>query len=169
MMFRAVARYREFAPCEALREQVRAFFSFQAPAQQDSARRRITRELLIPAGDPFWSGLFADGQVSMVFSFASGYCVDGLWDPSPAGPRGHVIGDMSAGHATSPGDSLETIGVYFRAAQAPLFMQVPARELTDRIVALEDLWGIAASELEAELSEAHRDDERIARLESALL
>src|SRR5258708_13458133 len=106
MMFGGVARYREFAPCEALREQVRAFFSFHAPAQQDSARRRITRELLIPAGDPFWSGLFADGQVSMVFSFGSGYCVDGLWDPSPAGPRGHAIAAMTPTHPPPPPASL---------------------------------------------------------------
>ena len=76
------ARYREFAPCEALRDYVRAFFTFAVPPENaplDRAMaRRLTREVAFCAGQPFWSRLFADGRVSMVFSFGSGYRVDGL-------------------------------------------------------------------------------------------
>jgi AraC-like DNA-binding protein len=57
-------------------------------------------------------------------------------------------------------------GVYLRGALAPLFTHVPACELTDRIVALEDLWG---AELEMRLREANGTAERIGCLESALL
>jgi AraC-like DNA-binding protein len=60
-------------------------------------------------------------------------------------------------------------GVYFHPAQASGFTQVPACELTDRIVALEDLWGAAGSELPAELGDANTEAARIDRLESALL
>jgi AraC-like DNA-binding protein len=61
------------------------------------------------------------------------------------------------------------VGVYFHPAQASVFTHVPACELTDQVVALEDLWGAAGSELPAELSDADTEAARIDRLESALL
>jgi AraC-like DNA-binding protein len=166
----AIARYCEYAPCEALREHVSAFFSFTMPPGNGPARRLITREVLFQPGDPFWSALFADGHVSMVFSFGAGYRVEGLWDPRPAGFRGHLIGPISAVRATSAGKHLVQAGAYFRAGQARLFTGMfPADELSDRIVAMEDLWGNACSGLETELGEANGDEERVSILESALL
>jgi AraC-like DNA-binding protein len=164
----ASARYREFAPCEALREQVRCFFSFSAPAADDVPGRAVTREVRFGKGDPFCAPLFADGHVSMVFSFGTKYRVEGLWDPSPSGPRGHIIGAMSAARPTSFGERRE-VGVHFRAAQAPLFLRMPAHELTNRIVAVADLWGAPGSALETRLAEANGDSERLGILESELL
>lgn len=167
-MPRAVACYREFAPCEALREHVRAFFSFTPPENKPTCRP-ITLEVLFGNGDSFCSPLFADGHVSMVFSFGRACHVDGLWHPNPAGPYGKVIGAMSMVGPTSLAERPEMAGVYFHPAQASPFTHVPACELTDRIVALEDLWGAAGSELATELSDATTEAARIDRLESALL
>lgn len=167
-MSRAVACYREFAPCEALRTHIRAFFSFVPGAEKDPARRPITREVLFGEGDSFCSPLFADGHVSIVFSFGRTCHVDGLWHRNPVGPQGKVIGAMSMVGPTSAGERPEMAGVYFHPAHLSPFTNVPARELTDRIVALEDLWGTAGSELLTELSDAN-EAARIDRLESAML
>ena len=174
-----VACYREFAPCAALRAHVRAFFTCAVPPRDaaPSSSLRITREVLFREGDPFWSTLFADGHVSIVFNFGAGYRVDGLWNPDR--PRGHVIGPITTARATWYGENLVQIGAYFRAARAQTFTRVPVCELTDRIVPLEDLWGAASAELQSRLrgfgrDDASRDDaigdrQRISLLESALL
>src|SRR2546430_1897944 len=49
-MQRPVACYREFAPCKALREHVRAFFSFVPPAARNPAHRPIVREVVFDEG-----------------------------------------------------------------------------------------------------------------------
>jgi len=59
------ARYREFAPCEALRQHVRALFAFTGP-QSGAASRPITCEAPVSA---FCPAVFADGHVSLVFAF----------------------------------------------------------------------------------------------------
>src|SRR5579871_2126163 len=172
-----VACYREFAPCAALRRHVRTFFSFTVPFGNTSPRsgvetRPITREVMFRDGDPFWSNLFADGHVSIVFNFGAGYRVDGLWNPHR--PQGHVIGPITAARLTWYGDNLLQIGAYFRAAQAQTFTHVPTCELVDRIIPLEDLWGPSGAELQIRLGEvkgadASGDMKRISLLESALL
>lgn len=168
-MPRAVACYREFAPCEALRKHVRVFFSFSPPSERNPGRRPITREVLFGEDDSFCSPLFADGQISIGLSLGRACHVHGLWHPNPPGPHGEVIGAMSTARPAPLGELPEMVGVYFHPARASAFTHVPACELTDRIVALEDLWGAAGSELPAELSHANGEAARIDRLESALL
>src|SRR5260370_11240612 len=167
-MQRAVAYYREFAPCKALREHGGAFFSFVPRAEKSIENRPIRREVVCGEDDSFSSPLFADGHVSMVFSFGRACHAGGLWYDSPAGPHGKVIGAMSGVGPTSGEDRPEMLGVYFRPGRVSPFTHVPAWELTDRIVALEDLWGAAGSELPTEVSEAN-EAARIDRLESVLL
>jgi hypothetical protein len=73
-----VARYREFAPCKVLRPYIRALFTFTIRPDGLAKQDRISREVNFRDGEPFWSSLFADGHVSIVFSFGNGYGVDGL-------------------------------------------------------------------------------------------
>jgi AraC-like DNA-binding protein len=146
------AYYREFAPSEALREHVRAFFSCTASADCHPAGRTITRRDPVQA---FCPTVFADGHVSIVLAVGR--------------QHGEAIGPMTTARDASPGPGDETVGVYFRAAQASLFAHVPTCEITDRVVRLKDLWGPAGSQLETEIGEAHDEAERIRRLESALL
>lgn len=165
----ALAHYREFAPCEALRGHVRAFFSFTTPAENPSACRLITRDVRFGAGDPFCSPVFADGHVSIVFSFGSAYRTDGLWHSITAAPRADVIGPMSVVGPASGGERQDMVGAYFHAAQAPLVTHIPVSELTDRVLSLDDVWGSAGSDLVTRLGEANNEAARIDRLESALL
>ena len=164
-----LARYREFDPCPPLREYVHCFFTFTVPAGIDEPRRPIRRELLYGAPGSYTTPLFADSQVSISFSFGSGYRVEGLWGPAESRHCGHVIGAMSAAHPAAHGEPIVEVGAYFCAAQARHFVQIPACELTDRILPLSDLWGASAVSLENRIGEARSDDQRVRRLELALI
>lgn len=122
-----------------MRQHVRALFSFTVGWEDLPADRPATRDILFREGEPFWSSLFADGHVSIVANSGDGYKVDCLWEPAAAGP--HVIGAMTRHHATDYGRALRQAGAYLLPGQARALLGVPAGELTDRIVALEDLWG----------------------------
>jgi AraC-like DNA-binding protein len=163
-----VACYREFAPCEALRGYVHSFFSFVPnPASRMDVRRRILLETVFAEGDSFSSPLFADGNVSLVFTFDRTCGVDGRWRAGAA-MGAAVIGAMSVVGEPRAADRADMLGVYFRAGQAGTFLRAPGSVLTDRIVALEDLWAASGPSLTLELAEA---DElaRIDILERALL
>lgn len=161
-MERAVACYREFAPIPALREHVRAFFSF-APAGRTAS---AVREVVFGENDAFCSPLFADGDVSLVFSFDRVCHADGRWRPNPAGPSGIVIGPMNFVGPSSDGNRPEMVGVYFRPGCAGRFIKIAASEVADRIVPLDELW--PGSRLTSELSDGDPAD-RVDRLESVLL
>ena len=88
-------------------------------------------------------------------------CVDIVW----------VQGDrlVIAGPATGPGLSAipggaAAIGVRFRVGAAGSVLGLPARELLDRTVALEDVWGAAAAELGERLAAARTPDAALAQL-----
>jgi AraC-like DNA-binding protein len=167
-MLPSVACYREFAPCEALRGHIQSFFSFVPNLlNRVGVRRRIRLETVFGEGDSFSSPLFADGNVSLVFNFDRTCGVDGRWRGGAAMST-VVIGAMSVVGAPRVSERAEMLGVYFRAGQAGKFLRAPSAVLTDRIVALEDLWGALGSSLALELAEA---DElaRIDILERALL
>ncbi len=164
------ARYREFAPSPALRPYVSRLFSFSVPAAaDDDPGPALLRDIPFGTGDPFSSPLFADGHASIVFTFGTGYRVDGLWEPGPRGPCGHLIGPMTTARPASLGTAIQQVGAYFHPAQVRAFTRVPAAELADRVTAVADLWGASAAEVEQRLTEARNDAERIARLEAALV
>jgi AraC-like DNA-binding protein len=164
-----VACYREFAPCEPLRECVTALFTCTAPAELSAGSRWPLGETVFHEGEPFSSALFADVHLSLVFSFGVSYRIDGLWHPGSSCGCGHVIGPMTRYRSASPGDRIVQVGAFFRPAGAVAFVPVSTAELTDRVVALRDLWGPQASGVEAKLAECANDTGRIAVLEQALL
>ena len=160
--------YREFAPCEALREHVRAFISFTPPMERPSGGRPLLREVHLSERDLFCPHSFADAHISLVFSFERAWVCGSHWQHASSAPHGTVVGPMSAA-GTAPLDTRpETVGVFLRAGRARAFLDIPPAELTDRIVALDDLWGTAAADFSAKLA-ADREEARIDRLESALL
>jgi AraC-like DNA-binding protein len=161
------ASYREFAPCEGLKDYVRAFFSFIPGAERKPARRAMTRDVVFGEGELLFLPMFADGHASLVFNLGLTLVADGVWQRDPGGCNGRVIGAVSrADHVSAECPTM--IGVYFHAARAPSFTSVPAYELTDRVVPLPDLWGDAASELSLQLAEMD-EAARIDCLESELL
>lgn len=168
-MTQPLARYREFDPCPPLRDYVRCFFTFTVPAGADEPRRPVRRERLFNTPGVYTTPLFADSHVSISFSFGAGYSVDGLWTQAKERNCGHIIGPMSAAHPAAHGDGIIEVGAYFHLTQAKHFFAASAHELTDRILPLSDLWGWEAVSLEAHIAEARCDDQRVDRLERALL
>jgi AraC-like DNA-binding protein len=161
-----MASYREYAPCEALRPYVRALFTFSLRQIALRRRDRLVREVTFQFGEPYWSNLFADGHLSIVFSFGEGYGVSDLWEGRTPG---HVIGPMSGARRSCTGNDLVQMGAYFRAAHSSFFTGVSPREFQDRIVPLVDLWGPQYRLLEARLYEQGDELRRIELLEAALL
>lgn len=166
----AVARYREFAPCESLQHQIRAFFSFTPGSDTDPpSARRISREVRFQRGDSFCSPLFADGHISLVVSFQRACYPDGSWRPLSTEPRADVIGAMTTVGPASLGERAEMIGIYFRAAPMPRLLPVPANEFTDRVVSLPELWPRTGSEWIMRLCNTGSEAARVDCLESLLL
>src|SRR5260370_20124644 len=96
-MSRVVACYREFAPCRPLQEHVRAFFSFAAPLQSDRTHRPVTLEVRFRARGSFRSPMFADGHISMVFSFERVCHAGGCLYPSPLETDRKLLAPISQG------------------------------------------------------------------------
>jgi len=166
-MLPPLAWYREFVPCPALRADVYAIFSF-VPGPSVPPRDRSLR-CEIPFRDPtFCSPQFADADVSMLFELGHTCGVDGCWRTEGSGPRGSVTGPMSGVGRTKGSERPDMIGVYFRSGGAAAFLHVAMSELTDRTVAIDDVWGTSGVGLAQELSELDEAG-RIDRLESYLL
>ena len=147
----AFAWSREFAPCEALRDDVYAFFSFVPPSLASAPARLLRREIAFPEAT-FCSPQLADGHVSLVFDLGRTCDVAGNWSTDTAAPSGTVSGPLSAVGRTEGTDRPEMIGVYFRAGRAAPFLRAPISALTDTAVDIEGLWGSSA--LATELARA---------------
>jgi AraC-like DNA-binding protein len=160
--------YREFAPCEALREYVRAFFSFAPPQERAPGGRPLIREVRLCEGDPFCPRSLADGHVSLVFNFERACTPAFRWERAHSAPNGQVIGPMSAAGAAADDQQPESVGVFLRAGRSSAIAGALAAELADRAVALADLWGPATAGFVAELAAAG-EAARIDLLESILL
>ena len=85
-MFPAAVHYREFAPCEALREHVRAFFSFAPPLEHTPGGRPLLREVRLREGDPLCPRSVADGHV-----YVAGWEAAGEYVARPADCGAGVI------------------------------------------------------------------------------
>src|SRR5215471_18686719 len=160
-----VSCYREFAPSEALKGQVRAFFSFMPPSDRPVLTRRMTSEVIFRAGHSFCSPMFADGHASIVFDLGMACHLDGLWRPDLF--RGRLIGAITCVAPVVEATRPAMVGAYFHAGQIPSIAGFPAFEFTDKFVPLENVWS-AGSRLALELSELN-EEQRIDRLEALLL
>ena len=165
-MPRAVAWYREFAPCEALRADVYAFFSFVPGPRPPLTARPLLREVAFEAAT-FCSPQLADGHVTLLFELGRTCHADGRWRVDGAALRGTFIGPLSRVGRTSGTDRPEMLGVYFRPGRAVSFLRVPIGDLTDSMADVESVWSKSAS-LASELCELD-EMSRIDRVESNLL
>jgi hypothetical protein len=157
----AVVRYREYAPCAALRDSVRAFFSFAEPATDDVPSRGILCEIPFRRGDLFCSPMFADGHASLVFNFARVCRADGVWQSSPVVPHADLIGPSTAVGPSSLAARAEAVGVYFRAGMVSQFIRISGADMQNRVADADSLWGAQALSLAEDLSERGREGARI--------
>jgi AraC-like DNA-binding protein len=162
-----VAWYREFLPCAALQADVYAIFSFVPGAHGSRPHRPLLREIAFDDA-PRCAPQFADGHVSLTFELGQTCDVNGRWhvDSQPLG--GTIIGPMTGVGRTERVELSATIGVFFRPARVAPFLRVPISDLTDRTVAIDDVWGTASTRLSSGLCDLD-EAARIDRLESFLL
>jgi len=161
----AIAWYREFAPCEALRPHVRALFSFgpdPAPPQ-----RLLQREVGF-SDLTSCSPQFADGHASMLFELGRMCTLDGRWSEVTS-CGGTVTGPKTAVGRIAAGDLPQMLGILFRpSASAASLLGVALPALTDRTIAIDDAWGGEADGLASELADLDEAG-RIGRIEALLL
>lgn len=162
-----VAWYREFAPCEALRADVYALFSFVPGTVLASPSRPLRQEIAFHEG-MVCAPQFADGQVSIRFELGRACDAGGRWRADSTALGETVIGPMSGVGRTDGLDLSETVGAYFRPGRASHFFDIPASDLADSAVAVGDIWGTRGSELSSGLADSI-EGARIDRVESLLL
>jgi AraC-like DNA-binding protein len=154
------AWYREFVPCETLRADVYAFFSFVPGPALSSASRPVLREVAFRE-TIVCAPQFADGQVSIRFEVGQACDVEGRWRADSNARGETVVGPMSGVGRTARLDFSETVGAYFRPGRASRFFDIPLSHLADTAVAVGDIWGARGSPLSsrlADLNEAARID-----------
>jgi AraC-like DNA-binding protein len=161
------AWYREFVPCEALRADVYALFSFVPGPAMASASRPLLREVAF-RDTIMCAPQFADGQVSIRFEVGQACDVEGRWRSDATALGETVIGPMSGVGRTDGLDFSETVGAYFRPGCASRFFDIPLSDLADTAVAVADIWGTRGSPLSNELADLN-EAARIDRVESILL
>src|SRR6185436_4384388 len=163
----AIAWYREFAPCEALRPHVRALFVF-GPDRIVTPRRPLLREVAF-SDLASCSPQFADGQASMLFELGHTCTLDGLWRRDVSSCGGTVTGPKTAVGRIAAGDLPQMLGILFRpSASAASLLGVPLAALTDRTIGIEDAWGGEGHGLATELADLDEAG-RIGRIEALLL
>lgn len=146
-----VAYYREVAPHPALHGVVRALFSF-TPRAAERSRRRITFEMRCIAGDVCPAPTFADGNASIVFDVGQVFYRDGTWVDNSSACGGKLIGVMRRATFPSSVGLAAGVGAYLYPGALAHLAHAPPRELTDRILPVEELWGQWASELSQRLA-----------------
>jgi AraC-like DNA-binding protein len=164
---RIVATYRELDPAPALRAYVRAYFLFTPGWQAWRGPRPLAREVLFTPDDSFCSPVFADGHASLVMELGSACRLGEEWT-FEAPVRAQVLGALRQVGSAAVSERPDMIGVYLAPGGASALLQLPASELTDRVVNLGDLWGspnVPLAEDFVELDDAARVD----RVESVLL
>jgi AraC-like DNA-binding protein len=161
------AWYREFVPCEALRADVYAFFSFGPGPTLASASRPLLREVAFRK-TIVCAPQFADGQVSIRFEVGQTCDIEGRWRADLSAFGETVVGPMSGVGRTGGLDFSETVGAYFRPGCASRFFDIPLSDLADTTVAVGDIWGTRGSSLSSKLADLN-EAARIDRVESILL
>lgn len=142
--------YREHAPCAALRQFVRCYWTLEG-------------EL---AGEPHAQRVFPDGFMEIIFHFG-----DAFHRVHEEGRAERQAPMLLAGQIWRPitlcaGRRASVLGIRFQAGGAYAFLRFPQQEVAGRIVSLEDFWGRRARQLRDALAEATN---RVAFLEQQLL
>jgi AraC-like DNA-binding protein len=143
------ASYREYRPSDRLRPFVECFWTRDSVVARDlSSRSNLPVHRVLP-----------DGCIDVVLGFSGR-----ADEPESA----MAVGAMTRALVIGPGESPECfVGVRFRPGKAAAFLTVPAIELTDLRVPLDDLW-VDAEEVRDALAVSSDAVERVRALERVL-
>jgi AraC-like DNA-binding protein len=146
---------------------VRAYYSFTPGPAEWRGRRALLREVRFTSEDSFCPPLFADGQAALVVDLGATCHLGTGWTFGTL-VQARAIGALRRVGAPAGNSHSEMIGVYFEPGATAALLQVPAIEITDQVVSLEQLWGAHGAHLAEELAELDEVG-RVDRLEAALL
>ncbi|HET9986156.1 MAG TPA: helix-turn-helix domain-containing protein [Longimicrobiales bacterium] len=146
----AAVAYRETRPAPELADLVECFWTSRSAVP---ARAERTHRVL------------PDGCSDIIFNF--GDPMRAVTGPSHAFTS-YVVGAMRRPLAVRQRGAVELLGVRFRPGGATPFLPVAASELTDRVVALAELWRGEAGDAESLLFDLP-PGARVARLQALLL
>ncbi len=144
--------YEEYEPHPGLRPEVRCCWRAVLPA--------------CTAAVPPWRRVLPDGCTDVVVDYELGR---GGRGGIAGGVSLQVVGMMTRALPHVAAVATEVLGVRFNPGGASSYFRVPARELTDRAVALADFWGREVGELAQRLAEIDSPRGRIAAVEALLL
>src|SRR5688500_17937427 len=138
--------YREHAPPDALRPFVECFWT-REPSVSEVPGGAVVHRVL------------PDGCMDIVFEFA----------PGVGAPESiQAVGTMTRPLVVTGSTDDSFVGVRFRPARATAMLRLPASELTDLRVALDDLWSDAAA-VRDRFARAAGATARVAALEQVLM
>jgi AraC-like DNA-binding protein len=137
--------YLEHAPSPALAPYVACFWSLSGQVAPGEERERA----VVP-----------DACMDILFNLAS---------TTPGSLASQVVGTMTRPLPVRETGTLDLLGIRFRAGGATPFLRLPAQEITDGALQLDDLWGPEAATLTDRLREAGDTPTRLRILEDALL
>jgi AraC-like DNA-binding protein len=107
----------------------------------------------IPSGDSWRNRVLPDGRIDILFVL--GDDPPGI-SPGP-GTGCYAVGAMRRAIVLDLAGEVDFLGVRFAAGAAAALLGLPASEITDQTVALDEAWGRTALELEERVREAPPD------------
>lgn len=135
----AASIYREHEPHPALRRHVECYWTVTGRVGPGQANHLT---------------VLPDGCMDILFNFGDPPLNGGV----PTG-GGCAVGTMTRALEVGRRGQVDVLGVRFRPGAATPFLPLPASELTDTTLALDELWGSAAGEAVERLAD-HRDEAR---------
>ena len=126
-------------------------------------REHAPPERLRASVECFWS--LAPGEAVPQYPVLPDGCVDIVYSRS-AGPQ--VVGTMTSVRRFTLEAGQFQIGVRFRPGMAPGFVRVPGSQTTDRLLSLDDLWGVQGRQFHERIANAESAEHCIGLLEAQL-
>ena len=147
--------FRKKVPSWPLSEFVECFWYFQGTPRAHEFER-----------------ILPDGSVEVVINLRDDRLQ--VYDRQSCAPAGHVRGALISGPRSEyfvidTAQQLSTIGVHFKPGGAFPFLGLPAGEIQDQHLDLQDLWGTSGGQMREEVLEARSVDAKFAVLEKWFL
>ena len=143
--FESGVLYTEHTELTAMVAGAASLWSYETRAREDHRRAIRVREdgsheYWLRRSDPLLNSILPGTGVSVVLNFGDAWSA-GLTGGSALLPRACVVGAVTKAKILRLGRSVRAVGAGLTATQARGVFGVPAPELVDRIVPLEELWG----------------------------
>ncbi len=142
--------YEEAQPAPYLRKYVKCFWTLE----QQTAAIQNAPEAVLP-----------DGCAELIFNLSDRFRRHFFDGASELQPQTIVVGQMRRGVTIEPSGEVSLFGIRFQPAGAFPFFDLPQALLTDKIEALDSVWGKGGKIIEEKINDAPTFKTRIAVIE----